>query len=133
MTEEKKVIVCILKSKIHRATVTDAEIEYMGSISIDKRLMEHAKIFPYEKVLVVSLDSGERLETYVIEGKKGRGEVCINGAAARKILKGDKIIIMSFAGINETEAEDFKPIIVLVNENNRISGQDSKAERNDEC
>ena len=126
-------IISVLKSKIHRATVTDAQIHYSGSITIDKTLMEYAKIIPFEKVMVVSLDSGERLETYVIEGKKGSGEVCINGAAARKILKGDKIIIMSFAGISETEAEDFKPIIVLVNENNRISGQDSKAERNDEC
>ncbi|MCL5070940.1 MAG: aspartate 1-decarboxylase, partial [Actinobacteria bacterium] len=78
-------------------------------------------------------DNGERLETYVIEGKKGSGEVCINGAAARKILKGDKIIIMSFASINESEAENFKPIIVHVNENNKISGEESKAERNDEC
>ncbi len=126
-------IISVLKSKIHRATVTDAQIHYSGSITIDKTLMEYAKIIPFEKVMVVSLDSGERLETYVIEGKKGSGEVCINGAAARKILKGDKIIIMSFAGISETEAEDFKPIIVLVNENNRISEHDSKAERNDEC
>ena len=126
-------IISVLKSKIHRVTVTDAQIHYTGSITIDKTLMEHAKIIPFEKVMVVSLDSGERLETYVIEGKKGSGEVCINGAAARKILKGEKIIIMSFASISETEAENFKPIIVLVNENNRISGQDSKAERNDEC
>jgi aspartate 1-decarboxylase len=126
-------IISVLKSKIHRATVTDAQIHYTGSITIDKTLMEHAKIIPFEKVMVVSLDSGERLETYVIEGKKGSGEVCINGAAARKILKGDKIIIMSFAGINESEAENFKPIIVLVNENNRISGQDCKVERSDEC
>ncbi|MBU4450872.1 MAG: aspartate 1-decarboxylase [Actinobacteria bacterium] len=126
-------IISVLKSKIHRATVTDAQIHYTGSITIDKTLIEHAKIIPFEKVMVVSLDSGERIETYVIEGKKGSGEVCINGAAARKILKGDKIIIMSFASINESEAENFKPTIVLVNENNRISGQESKAERNDEC
>ena len=126
-------IISVLKSKIHRATVTDAQIHYTGSITIDKSLMEHAKIIPFEKVMVVSLDSGERLETYVIEGKKGSGEVCINGAAARKILKGDKIVIMSFASINEAEVESFKPIIVLVNENNRISGQDCKAERNDGC
>jgi len=126
-------IISVLKSKIHRATVTDAQIHYTGSITIDKTLMEHAKIIPFEKVMVVSLDSGERLETYVIEGKKGSGEVCINGAAARKILKGDKIIIMSFASINESETENFKPIIVLVNENNRVSGEESKAERNDEC
>jgi aspartate 1-decarboxylase len=127
------VIINVLKSKIHGAKVTDAQIHYTGSITIDKSLMEHAKIIPFEKVMVVSLDSGERLETYVIEGKKGSGEVCINGAAARKILKGDKIIIMSFAGISETETEDFKPIIVLVNGNNKIAGQETKAERNNEC
>jgi aspartate 1-decarboxylase len=127
------VIINVLKSKIHGAMVTDAQIHYTGSITIDKTLMEHAKIIPFEKVLVVSLGSGERLETYVIEGKKGSGEVCINGAAARKILKGDKIIIMSFAGISKTETEDFKPIIVLVKGNNKISGQENEAERNDEC
>jgi len=123
----------MLKSKIHRATVTDSKIHYAGSITIDKALMEHAKIIPFEKVMVVSLDSGERLETYVIEGKKGSGEVCTNGAAARKILKGDKIIILSFAIINEAEAENFKPVIVHVNEKNRISGEETKTERNDEC
>jgi len=123
----------VLKSKIHRATVTDAQIHYTGSITIDKTLMEHAKIIPFEKVMVVSLDSGERLETYVIEGKKDSGEICINGAAARKILKGDKIIIMSFASINESETENFKPIIILVNENNRILGEENRVERNDEC
>jgi aspartate 1-decarboxylase len=126
-------IISVLKSKIHRATVTDAQIHYTGSITIDKALMEHAKIIPFEKVMVVSLDSGERLETYVIEGKRGSGEVCINGAAARKILKGDKIIIMSFASINESEANNFKPVIILVNENNMMAGQDHKTKRNDEC
>ena len=126
-------IISVLKSKIHGAIVTDAQIHYTGSITIDKTLMEHARIIPFEKVMVVSLDSGERLETYAIEGKTGSGEVCINGAAARKILKGDKIIIMSFAGINEAEVADFKPVIVLVNENNTISGQERKAESNDEC
>ena len=81
----------ILKSKIHRATVTDANIHYMGSITIDAVLMDHAKILQYEKVLVASLESGERLETYAIEGKRGSGEICLNGAAARKILKDDKV------------------------------------------
>lgn len=126
-------IISVLKSKIHRATVTDAQIHYTGSITIDKTLMEYAKIIPFEKVMVVSLDSGERLETYVIEGKKGSGEVCINGAAARKILKGDKIIIMSFASIDESEIKNFKPVIVKVNENNIILEQDRKTERNNEC
>jgi aspartate 1-decarboxylase len=126
-------IISVLKSKIHRVTVTDAQIHYSGSITIDKALMEYAKIIPFEKVMVVSLDSGERLETYVIEGKEGSGEICINGAAARKILKGDKIIIMSFASINQAEAENFKPIIVLVDEDNRISDQERKDGKNDEC
>ena len=88
-------LISILKSKIHRATVTDANIDYMGSISIDSILMKHAKIIPYEKVLVVSLDSGERLETYAIEGKRDSGEICVNGAAARRMLKGERVIILS--------------------------------------
>ena len=126
-------LVCILKSKIHRATVTDAEIEYIGSISIDKNLMEHAKIFPYEKVLVVSLDSGERLETYVIEGKKNSGEICINGAAARKILKGEKIIILSFAYMEEGKALGQLPKIVYVNNKNEITNEENHVEKNDQC
>lgn len=126
-------IVCILKSKIHRATVTDAEIEYMGSISIDKKLMEHAKIFPYEKVLVVSLDSGERLETYVIEGKKDSGEICINGAAARKILKGEKIIILSFAYVYEEKAAGHLPKIVYVNDKNKITNEENHTGKDDQC
>jgi len=127
------VLVCILKSKIHRATVTDAEIEYIVSISIDKNLMEHAKIFPYEKVLVVSLDSGERLETYVIEGKKNSGEICINGAAARKILKGEKIIILSFAYMEEGKALGQLPKIVYVNNKNEITNEENHVEKNDQC
>ena len=113
-------LITILKTKIHRATVTDAQLHYRGSITIDKNLMEQAKINPFEKVLVVSLESGERLETYVIEGAKNSGEICINGAAARKILKGDRIIIMAFAIIDEGEASNFKPLIIQVDENNRI-------------
>jgi len=113
--------------------VTGAEINYVGSISIDKKLMEHAKIFPYEKVLVVSLDSGERLETYVIEGEKNSGEICINGAAARKILKGEKIIILSFTYIKEEEAADFRPKIVYVNQKNEITNEENHVERDDQC
>ena len=126
-------VICVLKSKIHRATVTGAEIHYTGSISIDKRLMEHAKILPYEKVLVVSLDSGERLETYVIEGEKGSGEVCINGAAARKILKGDKIIILSFAYMEEKEASEYRPKIIYVNKKNELIGEEDHVEEDDQC
>ena len=116
-------ILSVLKSKIHRALVTGANIEYMGSISIDKELMEHAGIIPFEKVLVSSLDSGERLETYVIESKRGSGEICLNGAAARKIVKGDRVIILSFALMEESEAASHKPKIVHVDQNNKITGE----------
>jgi aspartate 1-decarboxylase len=123
----------ILKSKIHRATVTDANIHYMGSITIDSALMEHAGILPYEKVLVVSLESGERLETYAIKGKKGSGEVCLNGAAARKILKDDKVIILSFVLLDQKEAIKFKPTIVYVDRKNNIVTETDHVEKNDEC
>ncbi len=126
-------LICILKSKIHRATVTGAEINYMGSISIDKNLMEHAKILPYERVLVVSLDSGERLETYVIEGEASSGEICINGAAARRIFKGEKIIVLSFAYIEEKEAPDYRPKIVYVNTKNEITNEENHVEKDDQC
>ena len=123
----------ILKSKIHRATVTEANIHYMGSITIDFNLMEHAGILPYEKVLVVSLESGERLETYVIKGKKGSGKICLNGAAARKILKDDKVIILSFAMIDQSEACKVKPKIVYVDGKNNIVNEMDHVEKNDEC
>jgi aspartate 1-decarboxylase len=126
-------LVSVLKSKIHRATVTEANIHYMGSIAIDGELMEHAKILPYEKVLVASLESGERLETYVIKGKKGSGEVCLNGAAARRILKDDKVIILSFAQIDEKQSRDFKPHIVYVDDNNNIIDEIDHVKKDDEC
>ena len=125
--------ISILKSKIHRATVTDANIHYMGSITIDSALMKHADILPYEKVLVVSLESGERLETYAIEGKRGSGEICLNGAAARKILKDDKVIILSFVLLDKGEAGKFKPIIVCVDGENNIVTETDHVEKNDEC
>ncbi len=126
-------LICILKSKIHRATVTGAEIDYAGSISIDKNLMEHAEIFPYERVLIVSLDSGERLETYVIEGERNSGEICMNGAAARKILKGEKIIILSFAYVGEKEVSGHRPKVVYVNNKNEIISEENHVERDDQC
>jgi len=129
--------ISVLKSKIHRATVTDAQIHYTGSIAIDSLLMEQAKIVPFEKVMVVSIESGERLETYVIEGEKGSGEICINGAAARKILKGDTIIIMSFAILSEEKAKGHIPAVIDVDKNNRvikgvIKGTE-KSDSSDEC
>ncbi|MBC7333003.1 MAG: aspartate 1-decarboxylase [Actinobacteria bacterium] len=126
-------LVSILKSKIHRALVTDAKIHYMGSITIDKKLMEKARLLPYEKVLVVSLDSGERLETYVLEGREGEGEVCLNGAAARKILKGDRIIIMSFAFLEEEEARKYKPAIVYLDDKNQVIKVENHLDQNDQC
>jgi aspartate 1-decarboxylase len=126
-------LVSILKSKIHRATVTGANMHYMGSIAIDEELMEHARILPYEKVLVAGLESGERLETYVIKGKKGSREICLNGAAARKILKGDKVIILSFALIDEKQSKEHKPHIVYVDENNNIIDEMNHVKKDDEC
>ncbi len=123
----------ILKSKIHRATVTDANIHYMGSITIDINLMERAGILPYEKVLVVSLESGERLETYAIKGKKGSGEICLNGAAARKILKDDKVIILAFALLDQNEANRFKPTVIQVDGKNNIINETDHVDNNDEC
>lgn len=125
--------ISILKSKIHRATVTDANIHYLGSITIDADLMEHAGILPYERVLVVSLESGERLETYAIEGKRGSAGICINGAAARKILKDDKVIILAFVLLTESEARQHRPTIIYVDGKNRIVTETDHVENNDQC
>jgi aspartate 1-decarboxylase len=126
-------LISILKSKIHRATVTDAKIDYIGSITIDKVLMKEAGINPNEKVLVASVNSGIRLETYVIEGKENSGEICLNGAAAKLIGKGEKVIIMSFGLINEKNANNFKPKIVHVNEQNKIIKDILISDNNEEC
>jgi aspartate 1-decarboxylase len=126
-------LINILKSKIHRGLVTDAQLHYTGSITIDRELMDHAKLKPFEKVLVVSLDSGERLETYIIEGKRGSREICLNGAAARKILKGDRIIIMAFAIMDEIEAKSYKPIIIHLDDENKIMNKENPSEKDDEC
>jgi aspartate 1-decarboxylase len=109
----------MLKSKIHRATVTGADLEYTGSVSIDPELCEAVGLREFEKVDVLDIDNGARLTTYVILG--GPGEVCLNGAAARLVQKGDRVIIVSYAQLDETEAESFRPRIVLVDEHNRIS------------
>ena len=109
----------MLKSKIHRATVTDANVDYIGSITIDTDLMKAADILPYEKVHVVDIDNGARLETYAIEGEAGSGAIEINGAAARLVAKGDRVIIMSYAQVDEIEARQLRPTVVLVDERNR--------------
>jgi aspartate 1-decarboxylase len=105
--------ITLLKSKIHRATVTRTELGYVGSVTVHARLMRAAGLVPYEKVLIVDVDNGRRLETYCIEGLEP-GEICLNGAAARLVAKGDKVIIMSFAAMAPEEAGRHRPIVVFV-------------------
>lgn len=109
----------MLKSKIHRAYVTETNINYEGSITIDKKLMEEADILPYERVEVLNLNNGARFDTYAIEGNKG--EICINGAAARLALKGDIIIILSYCYVDDDEARNFIPKLIYVDANNVIT------------
>ncbi len=106
----------VFKSKIHRVTVTGADLNYMGSITIDPELMEAANIIAGEKVQIVNINNGERLETYVIAGRRGSGEITLNGPAARKVQKGDIIIIISYALMDFEEAKNFKPTIVFPDE-----------------
>lgn len=108
----------ILKSKLHRATVTDANLNYEGSISIDTELYTKAGMYAYEKVDVLNVNNGARFSTYIIPGKKG--EICLNGAAARMACKGDKVIIVSYTWINEKKATEWKPNVLLLNEDNSI-------------
>ena len=110
----------MLKSKIHRAVITEAKLNYVGSITIDKPLMENANILEYEKVQIVDIDNGERFETYAIAGEPGSGVMCINGAAARCVQPGDKIIIMTYCLISEEEARKFKPTVVFIEGANNI-------------
>ncbi|MDD5067606.1 MAG: aspartate 1-decarboxylase [bacterium] len=110
----------ILKSKIHNAIVTDAQLEYEGSITIDEEIYTKAGMYLHEKVLVVNLNNGQRFETYIIKGPKGSGVICLNGAAAQLAYKGDTIIIMSFSRIEEKEAASFQPVIVHLDKNNRL-------------
>jgi aspartate 1-decarboxylase len=103
----------VLKSKIHRVTVTEANLNYIGSISIDEDLMDAANIIENEKVQVLDLNNGERLETYVIKGERGSGAICLNGAAARKVIVGDILLIMSFATMDFEEAKKYKPTVIF--------------------
>jgi len=109
----------MLKSKIHRACVTDANIDYEGSITIDTQLMEAADILPYEQVQVLNINNGARFTTYAIEGEKG--EICLNGAAARLAIKGDLVIILSYCHVNDEEARNLKPSLVYVDGKNNIT------------
>lgn len=110
-----------LKSKIHRATVVQAELNYVGSITIDEELMEQSGIVEYEKVQIVDVDNGSRFETYVICGEKGSGMICLNGAAARMVAVGDRIIIMSYALMTPEELKENPPKVVFVDDENKIT------------
>ena len=110
----------MLKSKIHRATVTDANLDYEGSIALDPVLMKEADLIEFEKVHVLDVTNGSRLETYVIKGEENSGEVCINGAAAHLVSINDLVIIATYCSVNEEELKKFKPTIVLVNEKNQV-------------
>ena len=113
-------LISVCKAKIHQATVTEANLNYEGSITIDKKIMEQAKILPYEKVQVVNLNNGSRFDTYVIVGKANSGIICLNGPAARLGQKGDKVIIIAYAMMDEEEATGFKPKLVYVDGKNRV-------------
>ncbi len=110
----------MLYSKIHRATVTDANLNYVGSITIDEELMDAAKLRVGQKVDIVDINNGERFSTYVIQGKPGSKDMCINGAAARKVQVGDSIIVIAYATFSEIELETYEPTVVLVNNQNNI-------------
>ena len=111
----------ILKSKIHRATVTQAELNYVGRITVDEALMKASGIVEYEKVQIADVDNGARFETYVIAGEEGSGIICLNGAAARMVSTGDKVIIMSYARMTPEEVKDNPPKVVFVDEENKIT------------
>lgn len=111
----------MLKSKIHRATVTDADINYEGSITIDSVLMAAADIIPYEQVHVLNINNGARFTTYAIEGEAGKGDICLNGAAARLAVKGDLVIILTYTQVPEEQLKYHKPKLIFVNEKNEIA------------
>ncbi len=112
--------VTLLRAKIHRATVTEANLDYEGSISIDKNLVDASGLLPYELVHVVNINTGARLETYVIVAPAGSGTICLNGAAARLGAKGDKIIVLAYAQFSPDEARWFKPALILVDKDNKV-------------
>jgi len=113
----------MLKSKLHRAIVTDADLHYEGSITIDENLMDAADLLPYEKVAIYNVSNGERFSTYVIKGARESGVICLNGAAARKVSRGDIIIIASFVTVEDDLATDWTPTCVLLDDKNRIKNK----------
>lgn len=111
---------CMLKGKLHRATVTQADIHYVGSVTIDGRLMDKAGILPGEKVQIVNINNGERFETYTIKGEAGSGIICVNGAAARLVQIGDRVILIAYAMMDENEAKTFTPSVLVLDDQNKI-------------
>ena len=113
----------MFKSKIHRATVTDADLDYEGSVTIDETLLKAADLLPYEKVAIWNVTTGSRIETYTLLGPKDSGTICINGAAAHRFNKGDLVIIASFGQYNEEELKNYKPTVIFLDEKNKIKEQ----------
>jgi len=113
--------ITMLYSKLHRATVTDANLNYVGSITIDQELLDAAKMRVGQKIDIVNVNNGERFSTYIIPGERGKRDICLNGAAARKVHKGDKIIIIAYATMTEKEADTYKPKIVILEDDNGIA------------
>lgn len=111
---------CMLRAKIHMATVTESNIAYEGSITIDETILKEAGMLSYEQVMISNVNNGERFETYIIPGKKNSGEICLNGPTARKGVVGDKVIIFCYSYFDDSELKDYKPKIVMVNSKNRI-------------
>jgi len=114
------VLRCMLRAKIHMATVTESNLAYEGSITIDEEILKAAGIIPFEQVMISNVNNGERFETYVIKGRKGSGEICLNGPTARKGVVGDKVIIFSYSYFEDAKARVLKPRIIRLNEKNRI-------------
>lgn len=110
----------ILKSKVHRAVITEANLNYVGSLTLDEDLMDAANMIEHEKIQVVNVNNGERIETYLIKGKRGSGVVCLNGPAARKGAEGDVVIVISYALMDFDEAKAFKPVVVFPKEGNKL-------------
>lgn len=113
--------ITMLKAKIHRATVTQAELNYVGSITVDMDLLEQSGILEYEKVQIVDINNGARFETYTIAGERGSGVMCLNGAAARMVQTGDKIILMAYADVTPEEAKEMRPTVVFVDDENKVT------------
>ena len=113
--------ITMLYSKLHRATVTDANLNYVGSITIDQDLLDAADMLVGQKIDIVNVNNGERFSTYIIPGERGKGDICLNGAAARKVHKGDKIIIIAYATMSREEAESMKPKVIILEDDNSIA------------